>query len=105
MENDRRQFLRGAWLRSLERVPTPEGTTEIASVVVHARPENLRSVRSDIEARRGLEVAAEDPRGKLVILIEAGPGDRLGETLSALSAAEGVLSATLIYHAVDGGAA
>jgi len=33
MSYDRRQFVHGAWLRRLARVPTPDGMMEIASLV------------------------------------------------------------------------
>ena len=100
MANDRRHFLRGGWLRAAETAPAPPGASEIASLVVHTRPEHLPDVRSAIEAMPCTAIAAEDPRGKLIVLVETGPGDRLGDTLTALSVAPKVISAVLVYHAV-----
>ena len=100
MSVDRRHFVRGAWLKNLARVPTPDGSMEIASLVVHVRPERLEKVREAIGALPGTEVAASDRRGKLVVTVEAGPGDRLGERLTELSVMPDVISATLVYHAI-----
>ncbi len=99
MSNDRRQFVRGAWLRGIARLPTPEGEMEIASLVIHVRPERFEEVREAIGALPGTEIAASDPRGKIVVTVEAGPGDRLGERLTELSVMPNVISATLVYHA------
>ena len=101
MSYDRRQFVHGAWLRKLARVPTPDGMMEIASLVVHVRPERLDAVREAICALSGTEVAATDRRGKLVVTVEAGPGDRLGERLTELSVMPDVISTTLVYHAIS----
>jgi nitrate reductase NapAB chaperone NapD len=100
MQNARRQFLRGGWLRSLASAPVPQGEREIASVVVHARPDRMDEARASILGA-GAEIAAEDARGKFVVVIEAGDGERLGETLTTLSSAPGVVAATLVYHAID----
>ena len=101
MSCDRRHFVRGAWLKSLAHVPTPDGKTEIASLVVHVRPERLDEVSQAIWALSGAEVAASDGCGKLVVTIEARPGDRLGEKLTELSVMPNIISATLVYHAIS----
>ena len=101
MSCDRRQFARGAWLKNLARIPTPDGMMEIASLVVHVCPERLDEVRRAICALSGMEVAVTDRRGKLVVTVEAGPGDRLGERLTELSVMPHVISATLVYHAIS----
>lgn len=100
MSSDRRQFLRGQWLREFAQLPTPEGATEIASVVVYAMPNRLDAVRAAVRAIPGAEISAEDARGKLVVLVEAAAGAKLGQILTDLSTLPDVVSATLVYHAV-----
>jgi nitrate reductase NapD len=99
VNEDRRQFFRGAWAQRFTRLATPDGAMEIASLVIHVRPELLDAVGRAIALLPGTEVAASDPRGKLVVIVEAGPGDRLGERLTELSVMPNVISATLVYHA------
>lgn len=103
MSNDRRGFLRAAWLRDLAQSAAGEGETEIASVVVHAIPARIGEVAEAIAAIAEAEIAATDPRGKLVVALEAPAGGRLGEVLNQLSLLPGVVAATLVYHAVQEG--
>lgn len=92
---NRRSFLRAAW-------PGAEAGREIASLVVHAVPARIDEVTAAIGRIAEAEIAASDPRGKLVVAVEAPAGGRLGEILTELSLAPGVISATLVYHAAPG---
>ncbi len=87
---DRRAFISGAW--------TP---CEIASVLVQAMPATLAETEQQITALAGCEIHGRDPRGKLVVVIEAADAGALGTTLTAISLLPHVLSATLVYHAID----
>ena len=98
--NDRRRFMRGQWLREFARLPTPDGASEIASVIVQVLPACMAAVAELIRAIPQAEIAATDPRGKLIVLIEASRDDRLGEILTDLSVLPDVLSATLVYHGI-----
>ena len=73
---DRRAFISG-------RIADPDGLvvppgTEIASVLVQARPDRLDAVAAAILAIGGCEIHARDPKGKLVVVIEAAGGGAVG---------------------------
>ncbi len=63
---DRRKFLNGKW-----QVRPSGPTVEIASVLVQARPERLDAAARAIEALPGTQIYSRDPKGKLVVVIEA----------------------------------
>jgi periplasmic nitrate reductase NapD len=104
MVRDRRQFIRGRWIGQTATLPSPAGT-EIASILVQTRPERLDAVAAAIEAIHGAEIFQRDPKGKLVVVLEADGGDPIGETLTRLSLLPDVITATLVYHAIDAGEA
>lgn len=101
MVHDRRQFIRGRWIPQTAMAPSPPGTAEIASILVQTRPERLDAVAAAIAAIDGAEVFQRDPRGKLVVVIESCGGDPVGETLTRVSLLPDVITATLVYHAID----
>ena len=49
---------------------TPD-VVEIASILVQARPERLDEAARAIEALPGAQIYSRDPKGKLVVVIEA----------------------------------
>ncbi|HEY7299262.1 MAG TPA: chaperone NapD [Xanthobacteraceae bacterium] len=97
----RREFINGRWLRqgSIERSPA----AEIASILVQARPERIDAAALAIEALPGTQIYSRDPRGKLVVVIEASDVGRIGTTLNAISSMADVLSAALVFHATHAG--
>ena len=96
---DRRALISGR-LADPGRVITPPGA-EIASVLVQARPERLAEVEAAIAALEGCEVHARDPRGKLVVVIEASNAGALGSMLNTIALLQDVFSAALVFHAND----
>jgi len=96
---DRRSFITGRAL-SAERVLPPPGG-EIASILVQAHPDHLAGVEAAILTIPGCEVHGRDPRGKLVIVVEAATARGLGEALTAMSQLAYVHSASLVFHAID----
>ena len=85
-----------------DRVVTPPGS-EIASIIVQARPENLDEVSVAITARAGCEVHARDPRGKLIVVADAPDSGALGTLLNTISLLPHVHTASLVFHATDAG--
>lgn len=81
------------------------GTADIASVLVQARPERIGEVEQAIVALAGCEIHGRDPRGKLVVVIEAPDAGAVGATLNAIALLPDVLSANLVFHAIDAGQA
>jgi periplasmic nitrate reductase NapD len=98
---DRRALITGR-LPANERVVAPPGG-EIASILVQARPERLSSVEAAIGALKGCEIYGRDPRGKLIVVVDAPDAGALGTTLNTIALLADVYSASLVFHAVDAG--
>jgi nitrate reductase NapD len=103
MKRDRRQFIRGRWVVQRATLPSPDGTVEIASILVQTRPERLATVETAIRLIGGTEIFQHDPKGKIVVVVEAANGEAVGQTLTHISLLPDVITATLVYHAVDTG--
>ena len=76
--------------------PAPLGV--ISSLVVQVRPARLPAVVDAIQARPDAEIAAMDPVGKLVVVLETATDRGLAEATDALAALPGVLSVALVFH-------
>jgi nitrate reductase NapD len=98
---DRRAFISGGWVDSDRVIAPPAG--EIASILVQARPERLAEVEAAIAALPGCEIHGRDPKGKLVVVVDAPDAGILGTTLNTIALAPDVLSAALVFHAIDAG--
>jgi len=98
---DRRDFISGRLLNP-ERVVAPPGG-EIASVLVQARPDRLSDVEAAIGAMAGCEIHARDPKGKLVVVIDATSAGVVGTTLNTIALLPNVYAAALVFHAIDAG--
>jgi periplasmic nitrate reductase NapD len=104
MRRDRRQFIRGQWIPQAAKTATPHGAVEIASILVQTRPQCLASAEQSILAVKGAEIYARDPRGKLVVVIEAeDDSGAIGAALTEISTLPDVITATLVYHHGDVG--
>jgi nitrate reductase NapD len=96
---DRRALISGRMVNPDRLVAPPDA--EIASVLVQARPERLADVEAAIAALAGCEVYTRDPKGKLVVVIEAETTGAVGSTLNVIALLPDVLSAALVFHATD----
>jgi nitrate reductase NapD len=96
---DRRSLITGRLLNPDRLVAPPGG--EIASILVQARPECLTRVEADIVALAGCEIYGRDPKGKLVVVIDAPDAGTLGSTLNTIALLPDVYSASLVFHALD----
>ncbi|HWV42672.1 chaperone NapD [Pseudorhodoplanes sp.] len=101
MRPHRRQFIRGQWIEQTASKPAHPGAPEIASVLVQARPECLGAVEDAITRLAGAEIMQRDARGKLVVVLDSVAGQSIGESLTQISLMPHVLSATLVFHAID----
>ena len=52
-------------------------------------------------ALSGCEIHGRDPRGKLVVVIEAADAGALGSTLNTIALLPDVYTASLVFHAID----
>jgi periplasmic nitrate reductase NapD len=73
---DRRTLLSGGWGKSDGIVRPPGG--EIASILVQARPERLDGVEAAIAALPACEIHSRDPKGKLVVVVDAPSAGYIG---------------------------
>jgi periplasmic nitrate reductase NapD len=96
---DRRKFINGRWAGTSER----HGTTEIASILVQARPERLEAAARAIEALPGAQIYSRDPKGKLVVVLEASDVGSIGESLNVISLMPDVVTAALVFQGTDEG--
>jgi nitrate reductase NapD len=99
---DRRALITGRLLKA-DRVVAPPGG-EIASILVQARPERLDGVEAAIMKLEGCDIYGRDPRGKLVVVVDAPDAGALGTTLNTIALLPDVYSASLVFHAIDAGA-
>ena len=96
---NRRAFISGRLAATDPLVAPPGG--EIASILVQARPQRLADVEAAIAALPGCEVHGRDPRGKLVVVIDAADAGAIGTTLNTIALLPDVFSAALVFHAID----
>lgn len=96
---DRRKFMNGGWASpEHDRLPA---SVEIASVLVQTRPERLETAAQAIEALPGTQIYSRDPKGKLVVVIEAADTGSVGATLNVISSLPHVLTASLVFQGTD----
>ena len=76
---------------------------EIASILVQVRPDSLASVEDAIVALAGCEIYGRDPKGKLVVVVDAPDAGALGSTLNTIALLPDVYTASLVFHAIDAG--
>ena len=89
---DRRRLISGLWA---EPASADARSGEIASILVQTRPERIVEVEEAILGLPGCEVHGRDARGTLVIVVV------IGSTLNTIAMTKGVLSAALVFHAIE----
>lgn len=70
----------------------------VASMIVLVRPENLDVVRERVSQIEDVEIFAEDPSGKLILVAEAKTSRSLSALTTEVETTKGVMSASLVYH-------
>jgi nitrate reductase NapD len=73
----------------------------ISSMVVHARPEWLQSVKSGIERLAGTEIHGESDEGKLVVVLESDSQTQITDIIEKINNFEHVLNTALVYHQIE----
>lgn len=97
----RRKFLR---LHTPASVKKADSTgIHIAGLVVHTRPESLKRVSAGLARLPGAEVHAADPRGKLVVTLEAASDGKIADLLNFIPEIPGVIACTLAHHHSESG--
>ncbi|HEY0822101.1 MAG TPA: chaperone NapD [Rhizobacter sp.] len=73
----------------------------ITSLVVHATPKRAPGVAAGLEALPGAQVHAVTEGGKLVVTLEADSTDAMLGQIGHIQRTPGVLSATVVYQAIE----
>lgn len=73
----------------------------ISSLVVHAVPRHLNTIKRQIEAFDGTEIYGESEAGKLVVVIETQNQGYITDTIDAINQLEHVLSVALVFHQIE----
>ena len=74
----------------------------ISGVVVASRPEHLSEISTEVDGLPWAEVHFSDPKGRLVVTLEAKDIDESMERMKTLQALPRVLSAALAEFSSDG---
>lgn len=87
---------------SQSRIPTHTLSDDwhIASVALHLRSENQMNLRRWLGGWTGVEIHAEDDRGKMVVVMEVQDPQSILDLIDEASEQAGVLNAALVYHEV-----
>ena len=70
----------------------------ISSIIVHAKPDALSSVRGSLEQIPGVEIHAATDDGKLVVTIETDTDGETAGTFDRINTMDGVMSAAMVFH-------
>ncbi|EKO3396092.1 chaperone NapD [Vibrio fluvialis] len=73
----------------------------ISSLVVHALPEHLETVKEQIEQFENAEIYGDSPEGKIVVVLETQNQGFVTDTIDAINNLPNVLSAVLVYHQIE----
>lgn len=88
--------------QSAQQIPLQPSEPElhIASVIVHSEPGSMPAVKVWLTGLAGVEVHAEDERGKLVAVIETQRAQDILDLIDSVQEQPGALNAALVYHEI-----
>ena len=87
------------------RISADPHTVEIVSLIVNAWPQHLDTVADAILQLGGTEIHGSDPRGRLIVVMEAATQGAIGAKTNVISGLPNVLSAAMVFQATDADAA
>ena len=70
----------------------------IASVIAQVRPPALDAVAATVAAQPGLEVHGQDPRGRLVVVLDLANDPALAAAVPMIGDLPGCLGCNRVYH-------
>lgn len=73
----------------------------ICSALVHAKQDQIETVRKELEQQSGVEVHAQTDDGRLIVTIEDELRREVGDRIMGFYSIDGVLSASMIYQYSD----
>lgn len=72
----------------------------LVSLIIQVRPEHLITMNQEISAIEGAEVHCSDPKGKLVVTLEADTNKQLMEKITQVEHLNHLISTSLVYHQI-----
>ncbi|WP_426416264.1 chaperone NapD [Aestuariirhabdus sp. LZHN29] len=80
----------------------PRESYNISGLVVTCQPHRIDSVADALSALAGVEVHANNERGKLVVTVEEQAGEHtMIERINQIQDQPGVISSSLVYNQID----
>jgi len=70
----------------------------ISSMIVQTRPENMTAIKAALSKIRDTEISADDPSGKIVVVMEAENDRQLADGMKEIGDIPGVLGVNLVFH-------
>ena len=74
---------------------------EIVSLLVSARPQHLAAVAAAILDLGNCEIHAQDPKGKLIVVIEEESQGAIGAKVNVIAGLPHVVAAAMVFQASD----
>ena len=101
--SSRRDIVRGQWNPASPDAPPLLPCVEIVSLIVSAWPQHLDAVAETILAIPNAEIHGRDPKGKLIVVLEASTQGAIGARTNYISGLPYVLSAVMVFQCSDAG--
>jgi nitrate reductase NapD len=102
MSASRRAFIRGQWSPAYPKQSRRSARQiEIVSLIVSTWPQYLDAVSEAVQALGNTEIHGRDPKGKLIVVIEASSQGAVGAMINEISGLPHVLSAVMVFQASD----
>jgi len=89
-----------AAVRPTGEAPSPRHV-EIVSLLVSARPQHLPGVAAAILDLGNCEIHAQDPKGKLIVVIEEESQGAIGAKVDLIAGLPHVVAAAMVFQATD----
>ena len=74
---------------------------EIVSLLISARPQHLATVAAAILDLGNCEIHAQDPKGKLIVVIEEESQGAIGAKVNLIAGLPHLVAATMVFQASD----
>jgi nitrate reductase NapD len=70
----------------------------ISGLIVHARQEKSRAVRTELEGMKGVEVHAASPEGNLIVTVDTLDNRQATDAFVKFQEIDGVVTSSLVYN-------
>ncbi len=73
----------------------------ISSAIIHARPDDVATVKAGLAGLAGVELHGVSPEGKMIVTIETEDDGSNAATYDCIGRLDGVMSAAMVYHQTE----